>query len=368
MRRSPLLLVLLAFSFSVKGQDLPESVQTVKDTVRKVNNRAIVIPIIYYTPETKFAIGVGGTYTFHLGHDTTGARPSNFQFGGVVTQLKQLGFYIPFQLYFKRERYNVYGEVSYYRFNYYFFGIGNNPAPDKENYGVTFPRLRVTALRRITDYLYGGIRYSLDNVDITNVDPSGLLHLGTITGSSGGKASSLGLTLKYDNRDNLFYPTKGYFAEFYVQANDQWTGSDFNYLKSSIDLSAYYSNSFHHTLCLNFNATSETGNPPFYDLSLLGGSRKMRGFYEGRFRDKDLVAAQAEYRMPLFWRIGSAVFVSSGYVAGKLTDLQITQLHLSYGAGLRYTIDRKQKINLRLDYGLTNNGENGVYVLISEAF
>jgi outer membrane protein assembly factor BamA len=264
--------------------------------------------------------------------------------------------------------YNIYGELSYYRFNYYFFGIGNNPAPDKENYGVTFPRLRLTTLRRITKNLYGGIRYNFDNVDITNIDPRGLLHTGLIKGSSGGRISSLGLTLKYDSRDNIFFPTKGYFAELYTQADDQWTGSDFNYLRSSIDLSAYYSTGFHHVLCLNLNATSETGNPPFYDLSLLGGSRKMRGFYEGRFRDKDLVASQAEYRMPLFWRIGSAVFVSAGYVAGKFTDLQIVNLHLSYGAGIRYSIDRKQKINLRLDYGRTNNKENGVYVLISEAF
>jgi outer membrane protein assembly factor BamA len=358
----------LSISFPSISQDLPESVETVKDTVRKVRNRPIVIPIIFYTPETQFAVGVGGTYTFHLGHDTTDARPSNYQFGGIITQLKQIAFYIPFQLYFKRELYNVYGEFSYYRFNYYFFGIGNNPVPVKENYGVTFPRLRLTALRLLCKNLYGGIRYSLDNFDITNVDPGGLLHLGTITGSSGGRVSSLGLTLKYDSRDNIFYPTKGYFAELYAQADDQWTGSNFNFLRSSIDLSAYYSTSFHHTMCLNFNATAETGNPPFYDLSLLGGSRKMRGFYEGRFRDKDLVAAQAEYRMPLFWRIGSAVFVSGGYVAGHLTDLQIMNLHLSYGGGIRYTIDRKQKINLRLDYGITNNGENGLYVLISEAF
>jgi hypothetical protein len=41
----------------------------------------------------------------------------------------------------------------------------------------------------------------------------------------------------------------------------------------------------------------------------------MRGYYEGRFRERQLYAVQAEYRAHLFWRVGAVGFASLGGVA-----------------------------------------------------
>jgi outer membrane protein assembly factor BamA len=355
-------------SLVLQAQILPEAVQVTKDTTQKASHRLILLPILFFTPETQTALGFGGVLTFHLKGDSASTRASNFQFGGIYTQLDQYAIYIPYQLYFKNELFNVYGEASYYRFNYNFYGIGPSPPPLQEKYELTFPHARITALRRITNKLYGGVLYEMDADRITHLDSVGLLHLHKITGSNGGLVSTMGLTLKFDSRDDNFYPTRGYYAEFCAESNEKWTGSSFHYTRYALDMSTYYTTPFHHTLAANFYSALENGDPPFYQMSLIGGAKKMRGFYEGRFRDNDLALIQGEYRAPLFWRIGSAAFVSAGYVADKVQDIHVKDVYVAYGVGLRYRLDRKQKVNIRVDYGLTNINEQNLYITLSEAF
>jgi hypothetical protein len=55
------------------------------------------------------------------------------------------------------------------------------------------------------------------------------------------------------------------------------------------------------------------GDVPFNQLALIGGESIMRGYYTGRFRDKNQIAAQTELRflpLPLGFskRLGATVF------------------------------------------------------------
>jgi len=81
-----------------------------------------------------------------------------------------------------------------------------------------------------------------------------------------------------------------------------------------------------------------------------------------------LIALQAEYRfVPVFWRLGLAVFAGLGDVAATPGRFDAGQFKYSYGLGLRFVIDPKQRINLRLDYGLGKE-TSGVYFTATEAF
>ena len=44
----------------------------------------------------------------------------------------------------------------------------------------------------------------------------------------------------------------------------------------------------------------------------LGGARRLRGFREFRFRDRNSVLATAEYRWEAWWLLDMAVFVDGG--------------------------------------------------------
>ena len=98
----------------------------------------------------------------------------------------------------------------------------------------------------------------------------------------------------------------------------------------------------------------------------------MRGYYLGRFRDKNLVAAQVEYRMlplPLGFtnRWGAAVFASTGTVSGSLGALSKKNMLWAAGGGVRFLIFQKKDIFTRLDVAFTREG-TGIYIFIGEAF
>ena len=94
----------------------------------------------------------------------------------------------------------------------------------------------------------------------------------------------------------------------------------------------------------------------------------MRGYYKGAIRDKVLIDAQLEYRMPIWKMLGATAFVGTGRVAPSYSEMSLDGLWLSYGLGLRLRVDTKHNTNLRLDWGFGPNGVNGFYINFAEAF
>ena len=88
---------------------------------KKSKISAFPFPIIYYTPETKLAYGVAGTATFHYGNDSLNKKPSTILAGIAGTQNKQLLLYTQYQLFLNK--YYVFGEAGYYKYNYFFFSL-----------------------------------------------------------------------------------------------------------------------------------------------------------------------------------------------------------------------------------------------------
>jgi hypothetical protein len=103
-------------------------------------------------------------------------------------------------------------------------------------------------------------------------------------------------------------------------------------------------------------------------MGLLGGDAIMRGYYLGRYRDRNLVCCQVEYRVvPVVWRLGVVGFLGFGDVADRIKNLRFGDFKYSYGFGLRYIFNREQKFNMRLDFGF-GKGTSGIYITGSEAF
>ncbi|WP_231959448.1 hypothetical protein [Nonlabens sp. Hel1_33_55] len=100
----------------------------------------------------------------------------------------------------------------------------------------------------------------------------------------------------------------------------------------------------------------------------MGSSEIMRGYREGRFIDRDLVAAQAEYRKTFKdSRIGAVAFIGTGNVYRNIDEFQFKDLKPNYGFGVRYKLDESENLNIRLDWGF-GRGTNEIYLGIAEAF
>lgn len=345
-----------------------------KDSIKKTKRYKILgLPLFFYVPETKFGGGAAGLVTFHFKKDSLNTRPSSVQFGLAYTQLKQTLVYLPYNLWMKNEKYNLFGEIGYYRYNFFFWGVGNKQAfSNQELYDVVFPRIKLNVLQRVVKNTYTGFKFNYDDFRVTRVDSGGILDAGSVIGAKGNVVSSLGWVIKHDSRDNLFNASKGYFAELSVQLDNKAWGSSFNNTRIIFDGATYFTTKFKHakfnqTLALNAYAVYGDGDIPFNQMAMLGGTRKMRGFYEGRYRDNNLLMLQAEYRAPLFWRLGAVAFATVGDVANRFDNFKLNEFKVAYGGGLRAMIDKKQKINVRLDIGWADPKPN-FYLTVTEAF
>lgn len=89
---------------------------------------------------------------------------------------------------------------------------------------------------------------------------------------------------------------------------------------------------------------------PFYFQRSLGGPDDLRGFRRFRFRDRNLLLIQAEYRWEIFTAVDGAIFYDAGKVASQREDLDLRDLESDYGIGFRF------------------GTQNGVFLRIEGAF
>ncbi|MBC7776708.1 MAG: BamA/TamA family outer membrane protein [Phycisphaerae bacterium] len=319
-------------------------------------------PLLFYTPDTRWGIGAAGIITF-----PTRPRRSNLSFNVSYTQNKQILVFFPFQWLSYQNRYRVYGEVGWYRYLYRYFGIGNEHPNDYfETYTAKYPRFRVTAAKRVQEKHLLGLRVFLDVYNIISVSPNGEIEQGKVKGADGGISSAVGPVWISDSRDNSFYPRSGWLAEVALTGEGKLTGSDFKFARCSLDVARYFSFG-KNVLAVNGIAAFTVGEVPFFQFPQIGGPRRLRGYPDGKYRDRHMVIAQTEFRFPIVWRFKGVVFAGGGTVFGKAGET--AKFRPNAGAGLRFEFDRRQKLHLRFDYGIgEGKGNSGVYVTLGEAF
>lgn len=353
---------------------------TAPDSVPKAFS-VLPLPLVYYTPETRLAFGAAAAFAFRFRRDmarlradsTRGAsvRPSQVTLGVAYTQNRQVLFYLPFQIFYDRDTYYLNGEAGFYRYNYFFFGTGQRDAP-RELFGVDFPRIRINAFRRVArslpaGKLYAGLRYQYEDYRVNDVKPGGLLASGTVPGGRGSRLSGAGLGLFFDSRDRVFFPARGVVADLAYLHQAEFLGGNVRFDRYTADVSSYHRLHRRAILALNYFVSVTRGAAPFNAMTLLGGTRRMRGYYEGRYRDQNGALVQGELRFDLVGRLGGVVFGSVGLLGDERRLLRADDPKWAGGGGLRFTLNRPDHLNIRLDYGLGRQS-TGLYLTIGEAF
>jgi hemolysin activation/secretion protein len=75
---------------------------------------------------------------------------------------------------------------------------------------------------------------------------------------------------------------------------------------------------------------------PFYLLPSLGGGNSLRGFSSWRFRGRNSLLLQGEWRIIVNRGFETALFYDAGKVAERSTDLDLDGLITDYGFGARF--------------------------------
>jgi outer membrane protein assembly factor BamA len=189
-----------------------------------------------------------------------------------------------------------------------------------------------------------------------------------VNGRGGSFVSGLGLVALWDGRDSAFSPTKGFYFSYSITDFTKVLGSDFNFTGQSVDIRKYFSLRRNQVLAFQFVLTANNGTVPVRSMANIGSNTIMRGYYEGRYTDNNLIAFQAEHRIHLINRFGMVVFGGAGRVASQTPDVfTLHGLKPAIGTGLRYAIDKKEKLNFRFDVAFGQRS-SGFYFYITEAF
>jgi hypothetical protein len=105
---------------------------------------------------------------------------------------------------------------------------------------------------------------------------------------------------------------------------------------------------------------------PFYLQPTLGGSRVLRGFVTDRFRDRHMLALQAEYGWDLWPFLGAVVFYEAGTVEHEWRNFSVRGLKSDYGLGFR--LGSARTIALRTDVALGSGEGTRLAMRFSHAF
>jgi len=333
----------------------------INDTLQKP--RIFFVPVITYAPETNVALGISGICSYQNPSSDT----SYLQLTAIYTFNQQTIVDAALRHYFHNNKNLLLANTVYKNFPEYFYGLGNT-TPDSLSQLISTHSLRVNIewYQQIKSYWYvGGIIHMLDYFSI-HANDANKIPLPEL-GNNGGYALGLGASILHDSRDNAYNATKGWYLCANVVSFNQQLGSAYNFVKSNVDARYYYSTNSKTVLAGQLLYQGNSGNVPFWQTAALGGSNMMRGLYAGRYRDNYLLAAQSEWRYQFSKKWGITAFAALGKVSNTLNELNMNNLHASYGIGFRRRIAKNNKINIRIDMARSGHVTN-LYVNLAEAF
>ncbi|MCA5004493.1 BamA/TamA family outer membrane protein [Sphingobacterium bovistauri] len=380
MKKLTTLFLFLAVTNIVNAQDSTNFIKKIikktfssqGDTTRK--GSFFILPAFSYAQETGAEFGIAAAYNFYLDKENLESRTSNISLISTLTTKKQKKINLNADLWSKNNDYHILLELRARDWPFNFYGIGNDTWISQEDYlEQTLYRVKADIEKRIAKKIYIGINTSYDHYKFQDVIEDGIFSTdNSILGKSGGQYATIGLSALFDSRDITTYTNKGIYSRIkFAYAPHLFEETDFTGSLFEADVRGFHP--IHKKIIasgqLIYRGTYGE-NLPFYTLRDLGGDMTMRGYYLGRYKDKNYIASQAELRYRFHPRFGIVGFAGAGTT---FSDEHKARWTPSYGSGLRYFFSIEHSSSIRFDYafGEQRTGEkrqSGFYLSLSETF
>ena len=319
----------------------------------------------HYSTDTKLGIGLVAAGLYRANDNDTLLPPSNVSlFGDVST----VGFYmlgIRGTHIFPQDKYRADYTIYFYSFPCKFWGMGYDMGDDDSNKSDMKrwqARFKASFLFHMGDNLYLGPMVSYNYVIGRRIERPELLNgMDQHTWNIGA-----GFSAVYDTRDVLTYPHRGFYINLSQCFRPRFMGNDYAFSTTELQVDAYQRVWKGAILAEDFRTMLNFGNPSWGMMALLGNSNSMRGYYEGRYRDKHKMEAQVELRQHIWKRNSLTTWVGAGTVFHKFSEMRSRHILPNFGIGYRWEF--KKNVNVRLDYGFGKAGQTGFLFSINEAF
>ena len=175
-----------------------------------------------------------------------------------------------------------------------------------------------------------------------------------------------GISFTYDSRDFMLNAKKGVFLQLDQTFSPRFLGNkNYGFSTTEVTFATYGKLWKGAVLAGELHRQFNYGHTPWAVMSAVGSNDRMRGYYEGRYRDQNLIEGQIELRQHIKGRNGIVLWVGMANAFDNFNNMAWRKN--LYNAGFGYRWEFKKGINVRIDYGLTPDG-GGFIFNINEAF
>ena len=319
----------------------------------------------HYATDTKLGIGLVAEGLYHSSSADSLLAPSHVAvFGDVST----VGFYmlgIRGLHIAQHDKYRIDYTLYFYDFPSKYWGIGYNMGDDDHNESKMKrwqAEMKTSWLWRLADKLYLGPTVAVDYTKARDVkNPELLIGMDTKTWNFG-----VGFSLQYDTRDVMTNPHKGVLLSLSQLFRPRFLANDYAFSTTDLRTDGYLKLWKGAVLAADYRMQLNIGNPSWNMMAQIGNSYSMRGYYEGRYRDKHKMEAQIELRQHIWKRNSLTAWCGAGTVFDEFSRIHMKHVLPNYGMGYRWEF--KKNVNVRLDYGFGRKGQSGFIFNINEAF
>jgi len=247
--------------------------------------------------------------------------------------------------------------------------------------------------KEIAEDLRATLKYKLEEIDIGDIDRGGLRDTirPEVYIEDTSITSSLEFALVHDTRDYIYNPSRGH--RYAGSLEIAGLGGDNEYWKIMGNASWYHLLTKKLILALDVEAGwaqafGGTDFLPLHERFFAGGADSIRGFDEGGVGPQDLFAVirrtsdgsiysdiddvaiggelewltRTELRYPITEQIQGVVFVDTGAVWEETDDIDLGELRISAGVGLRISLPIGAAIRLDLGYPLKKEDDDDTQV------
>lgn len=177
------------------------------------------------------------------------------------------------------------------------------------------------------------------------------------------RSAGVGALLSFDTRDMPSNAYKGQYFEARAMSNLTSLGSSRSYQGYELEYHRYDSLGEGFVLAWDAYGCYRSGKVPMWDACRIG----LRGFAATDYLGTATTRAQVEGRWRLGKRWGAVAFAGAGWLNESFSGLRDEDTIPSYGIGIRFMVQKPNRINLRLDYGRSHDS-SAVILSVMEAF
>lgn len=344
-----------------------------------------------YTPEQGALVTIGALMSFRT---NPGVKPgtlkelvqrSTITLNGSVSTTGAITANIDLSSFWKGDRLRIFTKFAFKNMPDHYWGVGYEAGKAPEVDSVTgYHRdswvLQPKVLLRISGKAFFGGILDLNSTVATDVSPGMSNDPYYQEFGANNQNTGAGAVFQFDTRDVAANAWKGVYFNAQATFYGKWLGGENVYQVYDLDYRQYKQvGRPGKTLAWNARTRISQGDVPWAELSQLGSSTDLRGYRQGRYRDKAMVYGILEYRHQFLNAKRKGGMSRHGYVAwlgaGSVGEYfkGLDNWLPNWGIGYRFEVQPRMSVRVDAGFGreFLSSGNKfvpAVYFSFTEAF